>query len=223
MAFLIPPTLTDELAAVNVLLSAIGESPVTNLDAEASEAAAAQNLLVEVSLAVQNKGWPWNRDYEVVLQPDSTKRCPLPDNALRIAKAYPGNHTGSLVERGRFVYDNRRNSYVFDEAIIVDLISRLAFGEMPEAARRYITIRAAKQFQGRVQTNLQVDRILDREVADALVTLEEEVDEVDQHNRITDNRAPTAACGGAERDCHCPLHRGALSGRLSGPSPGAPG
>ena len=187
MAFTLPPTLSDELSAVNVLLSAIGESPVSSLEGEASEAAAAQNTLTEISLAVQSKGWPWNRDYGLTISPDSTGRCPLPDNALRIAKAYAGNHSGSLVERGRFVYDNRRSSYLFDEPVMLDIISKLAFEEMPEAARRYITIRAAQQFQGRIQTSLSVDRIVESEVVDALKVLGEEEDEAEGHNSIRGN------------------------------------
>jgi hypothetical protein len=187
MAFNLPPDLTDELAAVNVLLSAIGESPVSTIEGEAPEAVAAQNLLREISLAVQSKGWPWNRDYQVALTPDVTGRCPLPASALKLAGAYPGPHSGSLVERKRFVYDNLNHSYVFEDSIIVDLVTKLAFEDMPEAARRYITIRAAQQFQGRVQTSLAVDRILNSEVTDALATLEEEVDEAEPHNQLTGN------------------------------------
>lgn len=190
MAFYLPPTLTDTVAAVNVLLSSIGESPVSSVEgdsAEASEAASALNLIAEVSLSVQTQGWPWNRDYGVTLPVDNTGRVPLPVNGLRITKAYPGNHSGSLVERGRFVYDNRRSSYVFDDPVLVDLISKLAFEEMPEAARRYITIRAAKQYQGRIQTNAMVDRITDGEVLLALRTLEEERDEAEPANQIDGN------------------------------------
>ena len=194
MAFTLPPTLTDSLAAVNVLLSSIGESPVSSIEgdiSEATEAASALNLLTEVSLAVQSQGWPWNRDYEMVLRPDVTSRIALPDNCLRITKAYPGCHSGSLIERSqagvRYLYDNRNHSFMFTDAVIVDIISKFAFEDIPEAGRRYITIRAAKQYQGRIQTNLSVDRILEGEVILALRTLEEERDEAEPANQITGN------------------------------------
>lgn len=202
MAFNIPPTLSDELSAVNVLLSSIGESPVSSLDGEASEAASAQLFLEEQSRAVQSRGWPWNRDYGVLVAVDSTGRCPMPDNALRIAKAYPGDHSGSLTERKRFVYDNRRSSFIFDEGVMLDLISFLQFDEMPEAARRYVTILAAQQYQGRIQTSGTVDRILDSQVLRALQTLEEEVDEVEQNNMIggnADTQSSLRGRGGVRR------------------------
>jgi hypothetical protein len=187
MAFTLPPTLTDTLAAVNVILSAIGEAPVSTIDTvEAPEAASALNVLEEMSRDVQTKGWPWNTDYQLALTPDNTARIFLPDNALRIAQAYPGPHSGKLVERGRKLYDPIGHTYSFDDAVIVDLVSKLPFEGMPEAARRYITIRAAQQFQGRVQSSVTVDRILDSQVALALTTLEEEVDQTEGYNRKED-------------------------------------
>ena len=188
MPYLIPPTLSDELSAVNVLLGSIAEAPVNSIDnTESSWVASARNILDEISKAVQSEGWAWNREYQMALTPDNTQRISLPDNCLRISKAYPGPHSGELVERARRLYDPRGHTFVFEDAVVVDMIVKLAFEELPESTRRYVTIRAAQQFQGRYQTSQGVDRILDSEVASARVTIEQEEDEVNPQNSISGN------------------------------------
>lgn len=180
--------MSDRIDAVNVLLQAIGEAPVSSVDtSEAVDVASASNCLDEFDRAVQAKGWPWNREYAMILTPDSNGNIPLPANCLSMTRAYPASGTDRIVERGRKLYDQTNHTYAFTSAVTVDMILRLDWEEMPEVVRRYITIWAAQQFQGRVQTSAGVDRILDTAVEEARAQCGHSEDEADQHNSITGN------------------------------------
>jgi hypothetical protein len=190
MPFILPPTVPDKLFAVNVLLQAIGEAPVNSIEvSESVDVAAAVQTLDEISLAVQSKGWHWNREHGMSLSPNSEGNIVLPTNNLRVVKAVreASSLPERVAERGTRLYDQSNHTYQFTEALKVDLILFLAFDELPAYAIRYITIRAAKQFQGRLQTNSLVDRITDEEVADAITTMEQAEDEAQTHNSITGN------------------------------------
>ena len=51
-----------ELNAVNSVLAAIGQSPVTTLDYENPETSFVYNLIQECSRDVQDEGWVFNRE-----------------------------------------------------------------------------------------------------------------------------------------------------------------
>jgi hypothetical protein len=183
----LPPDMSDRLDAVNVLLQAIGEAPVSSIESsEAVDVAAASNCLDEFDRAVQTHGWPWNREYAMTMTPDSDGHILLPANCLAMTRAYPPSGD-RIVERGRKLYNQTTHSYVFTETLDVDMILKLDWEELPEAARRYITIWAAQQYQGRIQTSAGVDRILDSAVQEARAGMGHREDEADGLNVVTGN------------------------------------
>ena len=192
MAFILPPDLTDELSAVNTLLQAIGEAPVNSIEiSESVDVAATRQTLQEVSNAVQTQGWWFNREYGMKLTPEATSNeIVLPRNTLKVSKAYDTEQqTGTLrvSRRAGKLYDPNNSTFVWDGPVWVDLVVKLDWDDLPESARSYITIRAAKLYQGRIQTNALVDRITDGEVLARLVTLNDEEDEAVRHNELRDN------------------------------------
>jgi hypothetical protein len=73
MATLTPIAETSELAAVNRLLSAIGEAPISDLTTSTREdVALAVSLLKEASVEVQSMGWRFNTEYGYELAPADT-------------------------------------------------------------------------------------------------------------------------------------------------------
>ena len=71
--FMAIPTTVDtdtELSAVNSILGAIGQSPVTTLNYENPEIGFIYNILTEVNKDVQNEGWIFNTEYNVEKQPE---------------------------------------------------------------------------------------------------------------------------------------------------------
>ncbi|MFL1495723.1 hypothetical protein, partial [Pseudomonas antarctica] len=62
----------DELSAVNDMLAAIGESPVSSLEGDPNaDVANCRRLLNQVNREVQSKGWAFNIEEDATLTPDS--------------------------------------------------------------------------------------------------------------------------------------------------------
>lgn len=142
---------TSELEAVNTILSTIGESPVSSLgDQLTTDAVLAQNILHEISREVQTEGWHFNTEVEYPLVPDiDSKNIFLPQNCVNVdlnQLTYPDK---DVVQRGNRLYDRTLHTYQFNETLYAEITLLLPFEELPESARRYITVRAARVFQDR--------------------------------------------------------------------------
>jgi hypothetical protein len=143
------PTLTTRLEAVNTILGAVGEAPVTSLTSTTADAAVAQNVLEEVSREVQAEGWNFNTEKNVPFVRDESGHINLPTNVLKfdvIASNYPDINP---VVRGTRVYDVENHTYVFTTDLKAEVVYFLDFTELPEMARRYITVKAARLYHDR--------------------------------------------------------------------------
>lgn len=141
-----------ELEAVNLMLSAIGESPINDLDADpTSDAAIAVSLLRDTSREVQERGWHFNSESEFPLAPDESGFVFLPLNVARvdISPRYRFDFP-DIVQRGLQLYDRSNRTLVFTKELKVDLVLYLDWESLPPAAKRYISLRAARIFAARV-------------------------------------------------------------------------
>ena len=81
------PTTIDtdtELSAVNSILGAIGQSPITTLNYTNPEISFIYNIFTEVNKDVQNEGWVFNIENHVTISPNATdKHIAIPANILR--------------------------------------------------------------------------------------------------------------------------------------------
>jgi len=139
---------TTELEATNALLEQIGEAPVSSLDDLSLDAASAQNTLNRVSREVQAKGWHWNTTIRR-LTADGSGEFILPTNTISIDTVRDSYYI-DVTQRDGKIYDRRpfKNTTVFTEATLeIKLVELLAFSALPECARQYIYIRAARQYQ----------------------------------------------------------------------------
>ncbi len=143
-----PPLLTM-LEAVNIMLSVIGEAPVNTLEGAATnDVIQATSILNEISREVQSMGWHFNTEREYPLVPDVNQEIILASNMVRVdADAYP---EFDVVQRGSKLYDKKSHSFKFDRTLKAEIIFLLGFEEIPQIARQYITIRAARIFQDRI-------------------------------------------------------------------------
>lgn len=182
MTTLVP---TTELEAVNIMLATIGEAPVSSLEVSGlTDVAIAKQVLSEVSRAVQTKGWHFNSEVEYPLVPNSDGFIVPPTNTLRVDtnKFYCDY---DVVQRGNRLYDRGNRTYVFPETLKVDLILLLAFEEIPEAVRYYITIRAARLFQRRILGAEYTERYTEADEMAALVTMQEAEGDTGDANVLT--------------------------------------
>jgi len=144
-------TPTSELEAINTILSVIGESPISSLSeiSSVADAITAQSILSETARQVQTKGWHFNTEKDFELSPETySKEIIVPTNALRVDPM--GADSGvDAVQRGGRLYDRKNHTYQFNTSIKCDLVILLPFEQLPQAARHYVTIKAARIFQSR--------------------------------------------------------------------------
>ena len=146
-------TRTSELEAVNTILSTIGEAPLNTLTGSLPvDGTIAKNVLSEVSREVQSQGWHFNTHYKVTLSRDTNNKIPLATNIVRV-EVDPRRYSKvsyDIVQRNNELYNLAKNEDTFDtnfkDATVVYL---LPFDEIPEQAKRYITIRSARIFHDR--------------------------------------------------------------------------
>ena len=146
-------TNTSILEAINTILSAIGEAPVNSLTGTLPiDATQANNLLNEITRETQAAGWHFNSFYDYTLSLDTDSKIPLAENIMRvdldINKYSPSTY--NVIKRGSFLFNKKGNTFTFDKALDAKVTLFLPFDELPENARRYITIRAARIFQDRL-------------------------------------------------------------------------
>ena len=137
-------TPTTELEAVNEILSSIGEAPVNSLESGMDDANMALQILRSVSRETQSIGWYFNREQGFVLSPDDKGEVLVPENTLRLDSGRK-----DLMLRSGKLYDSKRHTFCIEQPVRVDLVLGLHFNDMPEVARRFITLKAARVFQQR--------------------------------------------------------------------------
>lgn len=180
-------TPTTELDAVNVMLTSIGESPINTLGSGLQEAEIAEVVLDNVSRDIQSAGWHFNTEIRYKLIRTANKTINLPSNVVKIDKTnLLRDYNIDVVERGRQLYDRIGNKYTFDDDIEVDMVVLLPFDEIPEVARRYITLRAARTYQQRMIGNDTLSKMLVTDEQQAWISLREAEAEVSDYT-IFDN------------------------------------
>lgn len=141
------------------MLSTIGESPVSSLSADQStvDVSLARQILREISVNVLEEGWQFNTEKEFVITPDATTgEILIPADCIQIdastSTPISGNSYGNsdVAMRGGKLYDRTNHTFVFTGPLTVDMVILLDFTDMPQAARHYVTIRAARVFQQRL-------------------------------------------------------------------------
>ncbi len=176
------PTTVDpdtELSAVNTILGAIGQSPVTTLGTVSTvnnvstyqnpEIAFIYNILKEVSLDVQNEGWTFNKEEEVKRTPDANKEILVANNILSMDLHNPGDrdydiiiktHNGVKKLYDKLAVNDSTSPYEFDNEIYVDIVYWYEYDELPSVFKRYITHKAATRAAAQLITNPQLVQIL---------------------------------------------------------------
>lgn len=162
-------SLTSELDAINIMLATLGEAPINTIESEEGippDVAIAKNTLEEINREVQSRGWSFNTEEKIKLIPSEEGEIALPANCLSF---FPSLFDNALIQRGNRVYDKFKHTYNIGKAIEADVILLLNFEELPEVAKRFITIKAARIFQ---------DRALSSEVLYKITSKDEQIAEV---------------------------------------------
>ena len=164
-------TPTTELQAVNTMLSVIGEAPVNSITGTTTvDVSVAKNILDETSMSVQSQGWNFNTNYEYKsLSLDSDNKIPLPSNCVKVDANKSIRHINLTIRNG-FLYDMEKDTDVFTSVPnSVDIVLVQQFEHLPEYARRYITVKAARRFAARFIGDSQLTQLTAQDENEALV------------------------------------------------------
>ena len=139
-----------ELDAVNMMLISIGQTPVNTLSVTGiRDVAIAQTILQNTSREVQNEGWSFNSETDYELVPDGSDNVTVPTQAFFCD---PVDHTHNFVVRDNggtlMLYDLTDKTFTITiNPLKVDVVWFYDFDEIPQYARNYIAIKAARRFQ----------------------------------------------------------------------------
>ena len=182
-------TLTSELDAVNIMLGTIGESPISSLDASTGvvDAVMARQILSEVSIQVQEMGWHFNTEENFELTPSATTgEISIPSNCVEV-DTFGDDRYLDVAIRGTRLYNRTDHTFVFSKSIKTELILLLEFSELPQSARHYITVRAARVFQQRVVGSETLGSFTERDEIRALTAFKRFEAKTADHNILTGN------------------------------------
>ena len=137
---------TTEIQAVNSMLRAIGVAPLNSLSGQLSDdQVTARDLLGEVRVDIQLRGWNFNTEKEVKITPDSVSGLvTLDQNDIQIDSSHGWDTELDVVQRGTKLYDRKNHTYTFGKTLTCDVVRALAWEELPEVARQYIKVRAGR-------------------------------------------------------------------------------
>ena len=175
-------TVTTKLEAVNTMLTSIGESPVNTITASTTtDVSIAIQILDNVSREVQSVGWYFNTDTNYKLVKNTSGEVDLPSNCLRVDNSNQDADL-DLVERGRKLWDRENHTFIINKDIRVNITWFLDFQDLPETARRYITIRAARIFQDRMLASETLHTFHQVDEIQALSALKEHEGDTSDHS-----------------------------------------
>ena len=167
--------LDTELSAVNNILGAIGQSPLTTLNFDNPEVSFIYNLLRDANVDTQAEGWHFNTEKHVKYTPDSvTGKIPIGNDILSMDAH--DNHIRrqyNLVRRNGFLYDKQDHTDVFTSDIDLDVVRLYLFEDLPIVFRRFITYRASAAAATQLVANPNLVRLLTNQAGLARAALQE--------------------------------------------------
>lgn len=155
-----------ELNAVNSVLGAIGQSPVTTLDFENPETSFVYNLIQECSRDVQDEGWVFNRENYYPFTPNADGEILIPANILRMDVSENDVYRCTdVVKRDGKLYDKIRHTFKFKGKFYFDVVWLFPFTDLPSTFQRFVTHMASSRAAVQLVDNPQLSQALQERVA----------------------------------------------------------
>ena len=172
---------TQELPAINQILSSCGQAPVTTLDQTNPDVAIAYDTLLQVTREIQAEGWTFNREYHYEFTPDTNDEINIPTNVLQIKLSeVSGNMDHDGVRRNSKLYDRQDHTYKWTHVspILCDVIWEFDWVDIPEPVQNFITARAAVLVSQRiVGDGVQYSALQQQEAYARAIALEYETEQ----------------------------------------------
>ena len=155
-----------ELSAVNSILGAIGQAPLTTLNFDNPEVAIIYNLLRDANVDTQAEGWHFNTEKHVKFAIDANGKIAIGNDILSMdLHDNQARRTHDLVRRNGFIYDKQDHTDVFTADLELDVVRLYNFEDLPIVFRRYITYRASRVAATKLVANPQLVKLLAQQEA----------------------------------------------------------
>jgi len=159
-----------ELSSVNSILGAIGQSPVTSLDAGNPEISYVYQLLQECNRDVQSEGWSFNTETHVTKKPDANNQILVTSDVLQVDMSgdFANRNVNVIIKDGK-LYDKVQHTNEFTKAkgllnndgtIDLDYVYLLEFTDLPQPFKRLVIYRAATRAAAQLVSNPQLVQML---------------------------------------------------------------
>ena len=141
----------QELPAVNQILAACGQAPVTSLDQTNPDVAIAYDTLLETSREVQSEGWSFNKEAHYPMTPDSNNEIKIPNNVLQIDLSVSSASDKNAIRKNGKLYDKEHHTDQWTNgAVDCDITWLFDWVDLPRPIQDYITCRAATKTSSRI-------------------------------------------------------------------------
>lgn len=182
----------SKLEAVNTLLTAIGEAPVTSLLSPSADVAAAVTALDRRTKAILATGWSDNTDDDVTLPLDVNGNIVIPASVITADSVGTSANIDVLIRRdptdnARKLWDRKNKTFVFTASPTLRVVSLLDFDALSLALATFIAADAAVEFQSNTVGSAAMDKRLQAERANAKAALDDAEAEQDDVNILTDS------------------------------------
>ena len=158
---------TQELPAINQILSSCGQAPVTTLAQTNPDVAIAYDTLLQVSREVQSEGWTFNKEYHYEMTPDTDDFILIPNNILQIKLTEnSANMDKSAIRRSGKLYDRQNHTYKWtDETVECDIVWEFDWVDLPQPIQDFVTARAATLVSQRIVGDTEQYQMLQQQEA----------------------------------------------------------
>ena len=161
--------LDTELSAVNSILGAIGQAPVTSLVFDNPEISFIFNLLRDANVDTQAEGWHFNTELHVKYTPDSvTGKITIANDVLQLDVSNGWSRRNyDVVRRGGYLYDKIDHTDDFSsiDSIDLDVVKLQNYEDLPIIFRRYITYRASRMAATQLVANPNLVKLIAQQEA----------------------------------------------------------
>ena len=161
--------LDTELSAVNSILGAIGQAPVTSLVYDNPEISFIYNLLRDANVDTQAEGWHFNTERHVKYTPDSvTGKIAIANDVLQmdVSEGW-STRIYDVVRRNGYLYDKIDHTDDFStiESLDLDVVKLQNYEDLPVIFRRYITYRASRMAATQLVANPKLVELIAQQEA----------------------------------------------------------
>ena len=132
----------EELEVVNMLLRAIGSSPVNTLNVAHPDIVNARACIDRLRKSVQKRGWWFNTDYNTDYQADGNGEVAIPTQITKFV-----SDDVRYVKRGRKVYDAHNQTFNIGTTVTaIKTVRQLEWEDLPSSMQEYAAYLACAQF-----------------------------------------------------------------------------